>query len=467
MVGFRDKLLICIVWVGTLGTPMWAQNQTTAWVSNDAGKAYIFRRDSLIELDFHLGTRRVMVNALWQALDSFPTLGESNQALRHPKPYIHSSPDSTLISFPGSGVVYGLDAKGRPVRLDNTYYGGYNFDSFRVIYNGALYSLGGTGFWHRHGLVLYFDRTLLEWEKSTRFYGMPDEYTMSFGACEDSSSVIMCNRPDGKLDPNLTDYRMYRVKLESGEVESVGVFSLDDGSREHKITPIGYIRQFAFVEVDGVLFVGDVRSNKLYHWKDLLAGTGPFNGFIGVLLQNETVHLIYSASTITNPRVRINQVAYEDVLNYCEDTGMPLYRTTAEQLWWRYTKEFIILFFSLVFLVVFLVRYNLRQPAVEKEFVNLLNPQEVRLLRHLILLPTGRSADIQEIDMLLELGGKSWENQRKIRSKRLANINAKADELLGYRDFIERVPHPEDKRARLYHISPEYRNVSPTLLRHL
>ena len=450
-----------------MGTPIWAQNQTTAWVSNDAGKAYVFRKDSLIELDFHLGIRRILRNAQWQELDSFPTMGDPDQVLRHPKPYIHSSPDSTLISFPGSGVVYGLDAKGRPVRLDKTYYGGYNFDSFRVIYNGTLYSLGGTGFWQRNGLVLYFDPTLREWERSSPFFGMPKGYTMSFGACIDSATVLMCNSPDRSLDPSFEDFRMYRVNLKTREAETVGVFSLDDGSREHKVIPIGYIREYAFFDVDGYLFVGDVRSNKLYQWKDLIAGTGPFNGFEGVVLQNDTVNLIYSASTITNPSVRITQVAYEEVLNYCEDSGKSLYRTTAEQLWWRYTSEFVILLFSLVFFVVFLVRYNLRQPAVEKQFVNLLNPQEIRLLRHLILLPAGRSADIQEMDMLLEVEGKSWENQRKIRSKSLANINAKAEDLLGYRDFIQRVPHPEDKRARLYHISPEYRNVTQTLLRHL
>jgi DNA-binding MarR family transcriptional regulator len=154
-------------------------------------------------------------------------------------------------------------------------------------------------------------------------------------------------------------------------------------------------------------------------------------------------------------------------LMYCEDMEMPVYRTTAEQLFWRYTSEFVLVFLALAFLILFLVRYNLRQPGIEKQFVEALNPQEVRLLRHLILLPPGRSADIGEIDLLLEMEDKSWENQRKIRSKSLTNINTLAEELLGYRDFILRVPHPEDKRARLYHISPEYRNVATSLLRHV
>lgn len=444
---------------------LWAQ--ASSWVANETGKAYFFRKDSLIEVDFHTGTRQLLRNAVWQPLDTFPIMAEPDRTLKHTKPYVLSTSDTVIISFPGSGVVYGLDRKGWPVRLDETYYAGYNFDSFRAYIGGKLYSVGGSGFWQRHSTVTYYDADLREWERITPFFGLPLGFALQLSAQVDSSSFIMVNSPDKTLEPSLSDYQTIRINLANREAEVIGVLSLDDGSREHKMICVGSLREYALFDVDGYLYVGDMKTNTLYEWLDLTAGTGPFNGFEGVLIQNDTVNLIYSSSTITNPSVRITRVPYAEVLAHCRDTGLPVYRTTAEQLFWRYTTEFAVVLLSLVFLVVFLVRYNLRQPGVEKQFVKLLNPQEVRLLRHLILLPMGRSADIQEIDLILEVEGKSWENQRKIRSKSLQHINEKAEELLGYRDFILRVPHPEDKRARLYHISPEYRNAAPTLLRHL
>lgn len=457
-----------MVLIGLIGTPFTLLSQTSAWVANESGRAYLFRKDSLIEMNFHTGTRQVLRNSVWVPLDSFTvSMSPKDRIMRHPRPYILTNQDTTIITFPGSGVVYGLDRKDLPVRLDSTYYGGYNFDAFRTLYGGKVYSVGGTGYWHRMGVVLYYDPSLFEWEQMIPFYGMPTGYTMAFGAQLDTSTYVIGNLPDKTLEPALNDFEVFRINLGKREAESLGILSLDDGNREHTLVPIGFIRNLAFFDVDGFLFVGDVGTNKLYKWQDLNAGTGPFNGYEGVLLQNDTITLIYSASTLTNPSVRITRFAFEEVLTNCSDTGLPIYRPVASVLFRRYTTEFIVVLGSVVFLVIFLVRYNLRQPGAEKQFVQTLNPQEVRLLRHLILLPAGRSADISEIDLLLEMDGKSWENQRKIRSKSLAHINAKAEELLGYRDFILRVPHPEDKRARLYHISPEYRNAAPTLLRHV
>jgi DNA-binding MarR family transcriptional regulator len=38
---------------------------------------------------------------------------------------------------------------------------------------------------------------------------------------------------------------------------------------------------------------------------------------------------------------------------------------------------------------------------------------------------------------------------------------------LGYLDFVQRIPNPEDKRERTYRISPEYLTVASSLLRYI
>jgi hypothetical protein len=458
------KISFLIAFLG-LSTPL--LGQASAWVAGESGKAYFLKKDTLIQVDFLTGTRYVLLNSLWQPLDTFPVMKEPDRFMKHTRPFVLSTSDTTIISFPGSGLVYALDNKGWPIRLDNTYYAGYNFDCFRGLSGGTLYSLGGTGFWSRNSIVSYYDSDLKEWERITPFSGVIKGFAFQLGAQVDSSTFIVVNSPDRTIEPSLADYEVFRLNFASREAEVIGVLSIDDGSREHTLRNVGSIRHYAFFQADGLLLVADMLENKLYEWLDLTSGTGAFNGYDGILIQNDTLLLIYSASTITNPSVRFTKVSFGDILRNCRDTDMPAYRTIAEQLFYRYTTEFLLVLLGVLFLVVFLVRYNLRQPDMEKQFVQKLNPHEVRLLRHLLLLPPGRSADITEIDLLLEMDDKSWENQRKIRSKTFARLNELADEMLGYRNFILRVPHPEDKRARLYHISPEYRGAAQTLLRHV
>jgi DNA-binding MarR family transcriptional regulator len=69
--------------------------------------------------------------------------------------------------------------------------------------------------------------------------------------------------------------------------------------------------------------------------------------------------------------------------------------------------------------------------------------------------------------LLLDLSKKTWENQRKIRSTSLTHINSAAEKQLGLVGLIQRVANPEDKRERLYRISPEYIRSIPALLRNL
>ena len=143
----KTNLLKICTFLVLFGLIQQAYGQASAWVANEPGKAYLFRKDSLLELNFHTGTRQFMRNSVWVVLDTFPIMSEPDRTIKHAKPYILSTPDTVIISFPGSGLVYGLDRKGWPKRLDDTYYAGYNFDCFRGYVGGVLYSVGGSGFW--------------------------------------------------------------------------------------------------------------------------------------------------------------------------------------------------------------------------------------------------------------------------------------------------------------------------------
>jgi hypothetical protein len=66
--------------------------------------------------------------------------------------------------FPGTGKVFLVDtAAGIIERIDETYYSGYNFDSYQFIRNDTIYSFGGYGFWIQNNLLTYYSDVRKEW----------------------------------------------------------------------------------------------------------------------------------------------------------------------------------------------------------------------------------------------------------------------------------------------------------------
>jgi hypothetical protein len=170
---------------------------------------------------------------------------------------------------------------------------------------------------------------------------------------------------------------------------------------------------------------------------------------------------------MSNPSVRIRKLSLDELWAQSVDSGQPIYVTRWKFLYTKYTTELLVVLLSVLFLVAFLVRYNLAQPGIERQFVQSLNAPERRLLRFLILLPSGQTATIRDIDAILDTADKSWENQRKIRSKSIQIINSKSEQMMGYLELIQRIPHPDDKRERTYQINPEHKTSATTMLRYI
>jgi hypothetical protein len=64
----------------------------------------------------------------------------------------------------GMGNVYAYKVNTQTLeRLDNTFYKGYNFSSTEFIRQDTLYSFGGYGFWHFNNNQTFFDKKYKEW----------------------------------------------------------------------------------------------------------------------------------------------------------------------------------------------------------------------------------------------------------------------------------------------------------------
>lgn len=460
------KLLKYIVLAITLASGT-AVAQQSKWVGKDNAKVFVYEENSLFEYNFVTGYKSVLSRSLWQVVDSFATLSPIDALQRCGRPVVFTIEDSILITFSGSGLVYGLRPGELPKRIDNTYFGGYNFDAFRFIHKDEIVSFGGHGFWMRNNNVLYFDTELHEWERLSSFVGLPSDYAEFFSAQSKAGEYIIANFPDPDVAPEVQNHEVYEFNMNGRSVSSLGVFSFDLDKAVANYAFIGSVGRYFLMEINTELIVGDIVANKLYKVRDIFAGTAAFNGYEGVLISGEDIVLIYSASTMSNPNMRIEVLSVEELLARCDELDKPVYVGRATYLFSTYTAAFLSVLLGIMLLAGFLIRYNLAQPGIEKQFAQSLSESQQRVLRYLLLLPIRERATIMDIDKILDTGDKSWENQRKIRSKCILGINQRAESMLGYLELIQRVPNPDDMRERTYQIALEHRTNAATLLRHL
>ncbi|MDP4833393.1 MAG: hypothetical protein NWQ98_01745, partial [Schleiferiaceae bacterium] len=113
---------------------------------------------------------------------------------------------------------------------------------------------------------------------------------------------------------------------------------------------------------------------------------------------------------------------------------------------------------SFIALTVLILRYQRSRPSIERNFAQSLSPLARLALRHLLLQSTDSLVTPDELNQILGIEDKTWDNQRKIRSTVLQEIEEKGMEFLGVPSFIERVASEEDRRIRRYRIKLELRD---------
>jgi hypothetical protein len=85
----------------------------------------------------------------------------------------------------------------------------------------------------------------------------------------------------------------------------------------------------------------------------------------------------------------------------------------------------------------------------------------------LLLQSTDSLVTPDELNQILGIEDKSWDNQRKIRSTVLQEIEEKGMEFLGVPSFIERVASEDDRRIRRYRIKLELRDDLLPILKYV
>ena len=438
------------------------------------GIAFLVHRRSIMQVDFKLGLISRLNSSGWAVTDSFVPLPEPMSSLMHRGPVVNQSPDTTVISFNASGLVYAFTRAGRLQRLDQTFYSGYNNGAIRYFDGKRLWKLGGSGFWQVHDLALYFDPELREWERVPMTPGIAGGFSGGlYSATPEMAKyskpfVAMIQRNTGPVTIKPI-HEAYKIDLIKGRYELLGAVAQNlQGPDVRDLNAFAHYNQWNLIHHDQSLYLCDLLTNSLYRTK--LKGTAKigFNGLQGLLLSPQGVYTITSASTLTNSSY---STRFEPWSAFVDSVKAVKIGAIYEVIWlsnvrsyWKAIAALLLLVGGLVYL---LIRYRQSIPKRELDYAKALSPLATIALKYLLVQPAESLVSSEELNQVLGIHDKAWDNQRKIRSTILTEIEEKGMRFLGVPSFVERVTDPEDRRIRRYRLKPELREDLAPILKYV
>jgi hypothetical protein len=330
--------------------------------------------------------------------------------------------------------------------------------------------LGGSGIWNVQDLALYYEPELREWERRMMTPSIPEGYVGGLYSPNEPgvlTSIVQDGAPSSKPEPT---YSAYLMDLNSATYTRLGVAAVrSKGPKLHELHAFGQWGSTNIALFEGRLYLADLVANELQMCDALLdVYSNPFNGTHGILLAPDKVILIQTASTITNVHVKIERLTYDQFVAQLNPNVIgPIYESgplsSARTNW----KELLLLAVLFIVLTALILRYQRSRPSVERNFAQSLSPLARLALRHLLLQSTDSLVTPDELNLILGIEEKTWDNQRKIRSTVLQEIEVKGMQFLGVPSFIERVASEEDRRIRRYRINLELRDDLLPLLKYV
>jgi hypothetical protein len=353
--------------------------------------------------------------------------------------------DTITVSVPGTGQVYKLDPKALVVeRLDRTFFRGYNFTASQFLHNDTLFSIGGEGFWLRHNVITYYNTRTHEWTlytsggkneqpSSAYFSGYSAKHNQFF-----SAYLYPGTEPyDKEIFAYFFDFNT-RTWLKKGPVNS----ELLSFSKQLFRSVWTGTHLICFYGSDQ-LFIVDPFNNKLSKYAK---HTDKF--FLDnaqIYYQSGKLYSLQYNNTKTGDAYSLDSLAVEKLVKEAELVG-PLYLSTFD----KYQKYIVgLLIFCLLFGLVLVFRNK------QKSKNKLFSDQEEQLLNVFTKLAIGQHISSSELNAILQIKNKSYDNQRQIRNRIIGSLNTKVQPFVKGQELILRVGNEEDKRMMNYYLNPE------------
>jgi hypothetical protein len=359
--------------------------------------------------------------------------------------FLTSNGKRRFFTISGTQQVFEFDKSNSTLtRLDKTYYRGYNFDSYQFMRRDTIYSFGGEGFWQLNATLTYYDWNLREWEWLRAKNEGPKVITSYLSGYDPETDVFytaLNPYPNqyGQKNPN-RDGTVFSLNLKTNKWELLG--HVDENSILNK-EPIVWSGRYFLQCNDNFLLVIDPEENKVFEYKD---GKSIFNGVLNI-----------NGEVLTTKYVKFSKVIVENfniknVLSKANYIGAFYSTSSASSL-----KFYIISALSTA--VIFLIFYLTfkKKLIFWNKNINQSSPLFSDIERSVLdsLLSKGKTGtlSILELNSILNINGKSPDNQRKIRSDFLSHLNQKIELKHNITNCIDKKPLEEDKRMYLYFLS--------------
>ncbi len=380
-----------------------------------------------------------------------------------------------LIAFvEGTGYIYQLDtthSKNNWVRIDSTYFTGYNFRCFNFVLDTTLYSFGGTGLWNTNGQLRYFVPAKREWEIVLLNREVPHIFDHQDFYHLDSSTQSLYLL--GKNFENPTVYnneeriaafanKIWKLDIEKREWSLLGT-SKDTALTLLGISPWGMA--YVHSTKPGII---DFKNNR--YLVANRSGETKFANFFSARARKSITFFIDSTLYIGNLSGYLDSMSFTSA--DFDDTGVRVYDPsessgTDSMLSWGLPVAALLL-------VAFIFVWRKQKPKLEQQAIEpepiqaditrtdpepleILDDREKSLLQFIWQQSLGgKVVTIEDLNKQLGVANKSPEIQKRQRSDSLTALNQKLAFLSESGEpVIDKQRSITDKRTFEYFIRPE------------
>mgnify|MGYP000023213591 CR=1 FL=1 len=328
-------------------------------------------------------------------------------------------------------------------RIDKSTYWGYNFNATQFIRRDTLYSAGGYGFWHYSNVLTYFVETKGEWEMVRTDGTAPKTILWGYQGYDTKKDVFYSGGSEyetqGKNVEKVYDNKLYRFEFNTYSWKELGEINpaLPFQTQKEIFWTGKYFLQWA----KDKLFIIDPLANEVYVYKD---NKQYFQNNAQYFVKDDTIYCYWDRKINTN-KFSVSKLVTQSLLigKFYSPSNRSLYLLLCG-------GGFIIV---LVLSYIFRNKYRLHQNSFTLE------EQEKALLKALLKMKEGTYFNTNDLNDLLNLQGKSLENQRKIRTSIIHKLNHKIKQRFKITEAIIRVDDPTDKRLRLYALKPDVLSI--------
>lgn len=352
-------------------------------------------------------------------------------------------------------------------RIDSTKFYGNNFNSIKFSYKQNIYSLGGYGFWHKHGQLTYFKEGF-EWYiiKLKKEYEW-DNYLFNYQFKEGLIYSVLRNKPNQELDVE----------------EKIIPFAVSLNIKDNSLNKLGPISKH--IDLQNVTFKIDIPSLKGM----LIASES------GYLLLNFINNKVYKLTNISKINI-LESKAGSRLQNTFEYNGSIYYNKYPDEKLFNlklimsdFTEEpyslydqfrndtivsnFMYFLYATILALIILYIYKKYRPSyrkldIDKKDVenvvkslisssNNFNDFETNIIMKIIEKSRNREyCTVNEINELLGIKSKSMEIQKRVRTEFINRMNYKFNENCNINStLIQRVRSNDDSRFINYEITDE------------